>query len=380
MYIKSGVLEEAQLIFEKIGVRDEHAWTVLVEAYEKQGCFEQLSRCLKLMELDGVCPSSSTLIFMSRAHNSPRSKDWGYGVHASVIKKGYENDLWIASALVILYGNILSVAEAEQLVYKCLRRNVVLWTALMTVFVEHGQFEKALGCLETMHLDDVSPNSVTLVCSLKAAGALGAISSGLAIHVEMTRKGWETDCSVGNALVDMYAKCGYLLEAQEHFERLPLKSAISWTSLITGFACQGDSNSVFQVLERSSNEGVRLDGVAYLSVLVVCSHTGLIQEGLIVFYAISSEDNGVLAFEHFSCMVDLVGRAGQLENGVLILEEMPFQPNLVAWTTMLGVSCRWQDVLLGRQAFKSLMGLEESKASAFLLMLGIYAKADIELH
>lgn len=377
MYAKCGCLVEAKLAFEKLSLRDEHAWNALIVAYGEHGFGEHLSRCLEQMEIDGICPNSAIFASMLRAHDSMGSKDGGYNLYSCIVKKGLEKDLSIASSLVVMSANSFSIVEAEQLFKKLPCRNVVLWTALVTKYVEQGQFEKALNCLERMQLDGVSPNDVTLLCSLKAAGNVSAIGKGQAIHTEMMKKGFQLESIVGNAVVDMYSKCGSLLEAQEQLEKLQVKNVISWTALITGFAYQGDNEHVFWLLERMRDDDVRPDGVTYLSVLIVCSHAGLVIEGIVFFDTITKEDGIALSFEHLSCIVDLVARAGQLDNAVLMLEEMPFQPNRVTWTTMLGACRKWQNLGLGKQAFESLRGLDEKQAAAFLLMLDIYANADM---
>ncbi|KAH7299644.1 hypothetical protein KP509_24G022000 [Ceratopteris richardii] len=377
MYAKGKCLAELLAVFEVLKSHDEQTWTALMAAYaEDHKYFEHVLICLEQMECDQVSPSINTYVCILKAYKGLNWNEAFYKIQSSILKRGFEDNHHVVSALTAFYGNVVSIGEAEQLLNKLPCRNVVSWTALITSFVECGYFKRALKCLETMQSDNISPNSVTLLCALKAASALGSINNCQILYSELMKKGFESDPLISNNLVDTYLKCGYLLEARQLVQRLPLNDAISWTVLITGFACEGHTINILTMLARMTNEGIHVDKVTVVSVLAVCSHLGLVQEG-IGFLDLISKGNIKPVIELFTCIADLMARAGQVKNALLLLDQMPFQPNQVMWTSILGACRKSQDAEIGRQAFEGLMGLHDDMTSAHLLMLEISVTSDI---
>eukprot|EP00250_Pteridium_aquilinum_P010667 c19550_g1_i1 orf=1-624(+) len=173
----------------------------------------------------------------------------------------------------------------------------------------------------------------------------------------------------------MYAKCGSLVEAWEIFDGQLAQNVVLWTALITGFACQGNSEAVFSMLERLVEEGVQPDAVTLLNVMTVCSHAGLVEKGLRSFEAVSQALSNTPTIELYNCLVDLLSRAGQLDAAVGIVEEMPFQPNLITWNTILGACQNWSNVELGKQAFQCALRLDAKQPAPYISMISIYADA-----
>jgi pentatricopeptide repeat protein len=180
---------------------------------------------------------------------------------------------------------------------------------------------------------------------------------------------------VTSALIEMYGKCGRMRDAQQVFDtRRSRRGLMEWTSLISGYARNGESGAVFEVFEKMKcEEGglLWLDEVTFLGVLSACCHGGLVEDGRRYFDSMASY--GITpSIEHYNCMIDLLGRAGRLEEMVLMLESMPFQPDAVAWSTLLDACRRWGHVDLGGHAFASMS--EKSASGSFVLMSNLYVE------
>ena len=179
-----------------------------------------------------------------------------------------------------------------------------------------------------------------------------------------------------SALIEMYAKCGSMLEAQQVFDIRQARSLIEWTSLISGYARNGENDIVFELFEKMrEEEGLWPDEVTFLSLLSACCHVGLVNHGQRYFDAMKKY--GITpSIKHYNCMIDLFGRAGRLEEAVLALKNMPFQPDLVSWSTLIDACRRWGNLDLGREAFENMSRLNEKGAGSFILMSNLYANVN----
>eukprot|EP00250_Pteridium_aquilinum_P007128 c16912_g1_i1 orf=1-573(+) len=190
---------------------------------------------------------------------------------------------------------------------------------------------------------------------------MGVLDTGLKLHAKIAREGLEGDALVVNSLADMYAKCGLLAEAQNVFDKLPFSSTGSWTILITGYACQGKNLHVYDLFCRMEREGIWPDKVTFLSLFTACSHAGLVDEGQKYFINMCGGYGIFPNADHLNCMLDLYSRAGQLDKVSVILDKMPFQPNLSTWHTVLAACRKWGHVELGRHAFQGALTLDENE-------------------
>eukprot|EP00250_Pteridium_aquilinum_P018842 c24218_g11_i1 orf=1-1419(-) len=219
MYAKTGSLEDAQQVFDKLVVQNVVSWTALIAGYVKQKQDKEALNCFEQMELEGISPNAVTFVCVLKACGNTGCVVKGAEIHNEVVKEGLlENNLLVGNALVNMYAKFGLPAKALEVFEKLPVRDVISWNALIGGYLASECDEEALSCLKEMQVKGVSPNAITFVYGLKASGSLGAIDVGREIHVEVVRKGLlEKDNVVGNAIVNMYAKCGFLVKAQEVF-------------------------------------------------------------------------------------------------------------------------------------------------------------------
>jgi pentatricopeptide repeat protein len=173
-------------------------------------------------------------------------------------------------------------------------------------------------------------------------------------------------------LLEMYSKCGSMRDAKQLFDSMSPKPLSAWNALIVGFAIQGETMLVFSFLENMMESGIRPDAETFCSVLVVCAHACMLVESLISFDMMLTKFNIIPNIKHHTCLVDLLGRAGHLQDAILVLEEMPFQPDLVLLRAMLGACRRRGNLELGEEMFEFAMGLDEKHSGSYVLMSNIY--------
>ena len=246
------------------------------------------------------------------------------------------------------------IEDAWSLFFRSCIQDVVSWTTLISGYVEYGIGDKALVCYERMQLQAISPNIATFVCSLKACITISAIDIGCKIHLEIERLGLiEKDLLVGNALVDMYMKCGSLIKAQDVFDMLPSRDVNSWNALITGYAKFKHGVEALRCFEHMQLEGVLPDSGTFVGVLVACCHGCLVQKGQ-TYLEIMTEDYGISpTIEHHTCMVSLLARAGHLDMALKMAAKMQCDSPPLIWDAMLTGCEKWGNMEVGRFAFEN---------------------------
>jgi pentatricopeptide repeat protein len=232
-------------------------------------------------------------------------------------------------------------------------------------------------CLEQMKLENIPPDAASYVCSLKTFCNVGSVAKGRDIHHEIVKAGYENDPLIQNTLVDMYAKCGSLVDAREAFQKMPSRSVISWTALIAGHARCGDCEMAFHLFEEMVGDGVWPNDTTFLILLSVCSHAGLVEKGWMYFDAMERDYGIKPSLKHYNGMLDLLSRAGRLDEAMMMIESLPLLPNLVTWKTILSACSKWGNVGIARRAFEWAVKMNEKHSSIFMLMSNIYTDASM---
>ena len=218
-----------------------------------------------------------------------------------------------------------------------------------------------------MENEGLSPNVITLSCILKACGGIGAFYHGHEIHSKVIIQGWESDLCVGSSLVDMYANCGLFEESQLVFDKVLNPNVMAWSSLIALYTQLGESEIVCITFDRMVEGGIKPDLVTLLSVLNACNHGGQMYfENMSGIYGVSPHA------EHHACMVDLLSRAGRINEAMEIVKKMPIQPKCVLWHIVLANCQKWGNVELGRHTFAHAMQLDDEDSASYIYMSNIF--------
>ena len=307
----------------------------------------------------------------------------GSQIHADIARnKSLQEDLYVGTALLDMYANCGCLAEAEDILNKFPSRNIFSWAALMGGYSKHKLDLKVINCFQKLCSDGIVPNVATSICSLKACGSVGSscIEKAQQIHDEiMSRDFLQKDIVIGNALVDMYAKCGSLVRAQEVFDMLPERNVITWGALITAYSQLGRAENTLSIFNEMIKQGNKPDRVVFLSILNACSHAGMIDNGQTYFEAMSRDYDIVPTIEHYICMVDTLGRLGQLDKAVGMVSRMPFFPDLATWGIILCACKHSGNVHLGKEAFQHAIHLNENDPAAYVLISQIYADTEADV-
>ncbi|KAF9595562.1 hypothetical protein IFM89_000699 [Coptis chinensis] len=237
-------------------------------------------------------------------------------------------------------------------------KNTVTWNTMISGYVQHREFGRAISTFQDMQAESVKPTVETMVSLLSACAHLGALDMGYWIHGYIRRQKLKVDVYLGNALVDMYCKCGSLESALDVFHRLSVKNVFCWSSLIVGLGMHGYGKQAIDAFVEMQKEGIKPDRVAFIGLLSGCSHSGLVYEGGQYF----SQMHGVYGIkpgiEHYGCMVDLLGRSGLLTKALELIWSMPIAPNAAVWGSLLRSCQLHKDTKLSEQVTEHLLKLD----------------------
>ena len=176
----------------------------------------------------------------------------------------------------------------------------------------------------------------------------------------------------------MYAKNCILTQAQELFDRHPNKDIVSRTTLLAGYSQLGDSETVFDMFRSMIIEHVMPNLVTFLSILNVCSHGGLVNKAEAYFQAIIDVYGFVPSQEHYTCMVDALGRAGLIDKAIAMIKDIPSHPGIVAWHCLLGACKKWGHLDHGRHAFEEAVRLDGNAGATYVCMSNIYVNTIVD--
>ncbi|KAH7293530.1 hypothetical protein KP509_28G029300 [Ceratopteris richardii] len=413
LYSKCGMLLEAEEVFKTIPDRDVVCWTALISGHTEYGSGKEAVNYFHKMFMDGVSPNHFTYVYVLKACSKLKNIESCREVHSFIIKKGYEKDPFLCSALVDMYSKAGFLDDAHVLVLHLNVQDVVSWTALISGYAEHGSCEEALSCFEQlqhegvfpdiilwnaillvysekgeyevvfglysqMQEQGVAPDSAMFVSILKACSGPAALEIGKKLHAIAFRGREEVKNPIlMNAFIDMYGRCGSMKDAQQVFDALPVVDITSWNSICSGYARQGEIDLVVRSYHGMVQDGIQPDGFSFLNLLTACTHAGLVHEGCHCFQAMIKEYGIGPNIKHQTCLIDLFGRAGQLDEAVVAVENMPFEPDFVVWSAVLTACRKWGDVDLGRHSFDNALKSEEKNTGAFIMMYNIYSDAQM---
>jgi pentatricopeptide repeat protein len=375
MYAKSGSMEDAWNVFDNMGSRVVASWNAMILGLVKCRKGQKVLELFQQMQSEGVQPDPVTFVGVLNACASIGALDEGRRVHEQIIHSGCESDVFVSSSLVDMYAKCGSMKDSWSVFNKMPLRNVVTWNAIIFGYVKFGQGHKALELFQQMQREGVQPGPVTFAGVLNACASIVALEKGRDVHEQVIRSGCESNAFVGTSLVDMYVKCGSMEDASRVFNKLPSLNVVSWTAMLKGYAIHGHGKEALGHFERMCEEGVEVNGVTFVCLLSACSHVGLVDEGLHFFESMGSVYSIAAAVEHYSCMVDLLGRAGHLQKAEDITKVMSCEQSIVVWKALVGACRIHGDVELGERISELVLKADPGNAASYVMLSNIFAAA-----
>eukprot|EP01018_Ginkgo_biloba_P001353 Gb_22629 [translate_table: standard] len=367
MYAKYGRVEDARELFNKMPQRDVVSWNAMIAGYAQNGHLNDALELFQKMPRRDVV--SWTAMVAGYSQN-------GYVDEAlKLFQRMPERNAVSWNAMIAGYAQNGHVDEALKLFEEMPKRNVVSWNAMIAGYVQNGHADEALRIFRQMQLTGVKPNEKTFASVLPACANLTALEQGKEIHEEIISSQFESDVFVGSALVDMYAKCGSIENARDVFDKMHQRDVVSWTAMIEGYAMHGYGKEALKLFEQMQHSGTNPNQVTLVGVLSACCHAGLVEEGRQYFDCMSHTYHIKPAMEHYGCMVDLLGRAGLLDEAQDLINKMPMTPDASVWRCLLGACRIHNNIELAECLAERLFELDSKNDAPYVLLSNIYAEA-----
>ncbi|XP_027347451.1 pentatricopeptide repeat-containing protein At2g03880, mitochondrial [Abrus precatorius] len=370
MYVKFNLLEEAHLLFDKMAERNVVSWTTMISAYSNAKLNDRAMRLLVLMLREGVMPNMFTFSSVLRACEGLSDLKQ---LHSCIMKVGLESDVFVRSALIDVYSKLGELLEALNVFREMVTGDSVVWNSIIAAFAQHSDGDEALYLYKSMRRGGFPADQSTLTSVLRACTSLSLLELGRQAHVHVLK--FDQDLILNNALLDMYCKCGSLEDAKFIFNHMAKKDVISWSTMIAGLAQNGFSKEALGLFESMKVLGPKPNYITILGVLFACSHAGLVNEGWNYFQSMKNLYGVDPGREHYGCMLDLLGRAGQLDDMVKLIHEMNCKPDVVTWRTLLDACRAHRNVDLATYAAKEILKLDPQDTGAYVLLSNIYANS-----
>ncbi|KAA8544927.1 hypothetical protein F0562_019678 [Nyssa sinensis] len=412
MYSKCRCFQEACQVFNGYcgGVRDLVSKNAMVaaccrEGYAQNGYEDEALNVFGCMVENGVKWNEHTFASILSACANIKNISLGKEVHAWALKDGLSSNMFISSGIVDVYckcGNMkyaesvhasigmentfsttsmivgyssqANMVEARKHFDSLAEKNPVVWTALFSGYVKSQQCEAVFGLLTELNAKEATaPDALILVSVLGACAIQAAMDPGKQIHAYMLRARIEMDEKLISAIVDMYSKCGNIMYAQRIFRGVHYRDSVIYNVMMAGYAHHGFETEAIQLFEEMLDRRVRPDAVTFIALLSACRHCGLVEVGEKYFYSMKNDYAITPEIDHYACMIDLYGRANQLDKAVTFMREIPVELDGVILGTFLNACKINRNVELARDAEKKLLRIERDNGARYVQLANVYA-------
>ncbi|KAL3649389.1 hypothetical protein CASFOL_005792 [Castilleja foliolosa] len=412
MFGKCKHFEGAESVFGNLGIRDVITWTSFCSCYVNCGLPRKALCAFREMGFNGISPNAMTLSSILPACSELKCLNLGREIHGFSIKNGMGDNMFVNSALVDMYSSCSSIKRAELVFHNMSHPDVVSWNVIISAYFTNGECVKALNKFQQMtnkgvNLDIVSwnsvisgcadngkpqealellrnmlqsgrkPNQITITSVLASCTSLELWRVGKEIHAYIVRNRFLDDLTAVTALVLMYAKSGDLEMSNQLFRNMPSKDTVAWNTIIIANSMHGQGEKSMSLFNEMVESGAKPNSVTFTGILSGCSHSRMVDEGLSVFNSMKKEYNVEPDSEHYSCMVDVLGRGGRLIEAYNFIRQMPVEPSAAAWGALLGACRVYKNVDLGRIAANRLFEIEPGNPGNYVLLFNILVGAKL---
>lgn len=371
MYAKLGRLETARKVFDALPCKCVVTWNCMIGGYVQHGLGREALELFRCMQLDPSTPANDiTLVTMLKACGSVGALQEGKQIYSQVV--AVKTDPIIETALMDMYIKCGCLDDARRVFERLSVKNLITWNSILSGYAQEGHGKEVLKLYRRMEEDGMMADSFTFVTLLEGCSCIGAIKDGKRVHTQIIERGLEVDAFVGCGILHMYAKCGSMEDARKAFDRLPTRDVATWNALIHGYAQHNESRLAFQCFEKMHDDGIAPDATTFVGLLVACSHVGLVNEGQEYFKAMTQKYGIQPGIEHYTCMVDLLGRSGRLGDAADLLQSMPYEHDGVGWRALLHACRRHGNTVVAAHCFEQLVQMDPKHSASYTLMSTMY--------
>ncbi|CAJ1958725.1 unnamed protein product [Sphenostylis stenocarpa] len=373
MYFKCGSARIARMVFEGMSRKSAVTWNTMIDGYAQNGESEDaFATFLKMLDEREV-PTRVTVMGALLACANLGDLEGGRFVHKLLDQLKLDFDVSVMNSLISMYSKCKRVDIAASIFNNLKKKTNVTWNAMILGYAQNGCVEEALNLFCMMQSQGIKLDCFTLVGVITAHAEFSVNHQAKWIHGLAIRTYMDKNVFVSTALVDMYAKCGAVKTARKLFDMMQDRHVITWNAMIDGYGTHGLGKEALYLFKEMQKGAVKPNDITFLSVISACSHSGFVEEGLFLFRSMKEDYDLEPTMDHYSAMVDLLGRAGQLDDAWNFIQEMVVKPGISVLGAMLGACKIHKNVELGEKTADKLFDLDPDEGGYHVLLANIYA-------
>ncbi|XVF59920.1 hypothetical protein PTKIN_Ptkin08bG0000700 [Pterospermum kingtungense] len=369
MYAKCGLFHLSKKVFDKMPHRSTVSWSAMIGACSEIGFHEQGLLLFTRMLDEGIKPNRASIL---NATTCVQRETVAHHMCKVMMDNGLDMDQSVRNAAMLMFARCGRIDLARSLFDGFICKDLVCWASMIDAYAHADLPLEALHLFNQMRSQCLLPDSIILLAVVRACSILASLRQARILHGVLIRCLMESKLVLDTAVIDLYVKCGSLVYARKVFNKMKERNIISWSTMICGYGMHGHGREALNLFDQMKTL-IKPDHVTFVSVLSACSHAGLIAEGWECFNSMVKDFGVTPTSEHYACMVDLLGRAGQLNQAREFIKRMPIRPDAGVWGGLLG-GCRIHlNVELAEVAAKALFDLDAQNPGRYVLLSNIYA-------
>lgn len=374
-YAQFGDFSSAFCAFDGMSERDVVSWTAMITACSQQARGDEAIFMFSRMLSEGFLPNEFTVCSVLKACGEERALKLGRQLHAAIVKKLYKDDVFIRTSLVDMYAKCGEILDSRRVFDEMGNRNTVTWTSIIAGYAREGLGEEAIGLFRVMKRRKIHANNLTIVSILKACGLTGAFQLGKEVHAQIIKNFIQSNEHIGSTLVWFYCKNGEFPVASKVLQQMPLRDVVSWTAIISGYACLGHESEALDFLKDMLEDGVEPNPFTYSSALKACAKLENVSQGMLIHSSVKKTTSLSNVYVG-SALINMYAKCGYISEASQVFDNMP-ERNLFTWKSMIVGYARNG---LCQEALKLMyrMQAEGFEVDDYILMTVYNACGDIE--
>ncbi|PSS11958.1 Pentatricopeptide repeat-containing protein [Actinidia chinensis var. chinensis] len=372
MYAKCGNLLASRDVFDRTKCKDTVSWNSIISGYIQNDCYEVAMKLFKMMKMDSR-PDSVTYAMLLSMSSQLVNIHFGLEVHSDITKLGLDTSVVVGNAVINMYAKCGNLEDSVKQFENMRTRDNVTWNSIIAACVHSESYNLGFRMISRMRIEGMVPDVATMLGILPMCSMLATKKQGKESHGCIFKLGFDSDVPIGNALIEMYSKCGSLKNSLLVFEHMKTKDVVTWTSLISAYGMYGEGRKAVRAFEEMEAAGFAPDHIAFVAIIYACSHSGLVDKGRAYFDRMRKDYNIEPRIEHYACIVDLLSRSGLLSEAEEFILSMPLKPDASIWGALLS-GCRASgDIEVAERASEHVIELNSDNTGYYVLVSNVYA-------
>ncbi|XP_028752057.1 putative pentatricopeptide repeat-containing protein At3g25060, mitochondrial [Neltuma alba] len=374
MYAKCGKMDEAMELFKKMPRKDLVCWTTMISGFAQCGRAMEALDVYRKMQNEGMDGDGVVMLGLVQAIANLGDSRLGLSVHGYLIRQDIPMDVVIQTSLVDMYAKTGHLGLAFQVFSMMPNKNIISWAALISGLAQNGFAGNTLELLVEMQGLGFKPDSVCLVSALLACSQFGCLKLGKSIHGYIIKR-LDFERVSGTAVIDMYSKCGSHSSASALFDQIRFKDVVSWNAMISTYGIHGNGKEALSLFQKMIELNTEPNHATFTALFSALSHSGLVQEGRYWFDLMINKFKITADEKHYACMIDLLARAGQVEEALKLIDSMKIEPAVAVWVALLGGCYKYDKFFIGEKVAKKVLELNPDDPGIYTLVSNFFAKA-----